>query len=190
MTSDRWLDAMLIITVSLVAATAGYTTGDRTTDDGPDIGPDEVVVDKSEALSQKNGLTEAQRGPNGTVRFDCAETTCNVTVDVDRFHDFGMLKAVVHEESDVILQAYMHPGDSLRGYYDLPENATLTLAVPVRDETGYWWRKSYSLSFQATGDGESELSFDALVVYSIVNEEYFFGGPPANATEGGVGGGE
>lgn len=179
----RIIGAVAIAALVLAAGVGGYYAGVESVDRGVQLAPNETVVNADEALSQKNGLVTAEQGPTGNVTFECDDETCDVGVDVDAFHEFPMLYVTAYMDGETLKETYLHPGDETAAFQSVPVNASLTVAVPVETGYRYWWRHTYSLSWRSDMGDRSEKSFDAKVIYSIINEEYFFHGPPENSTE-------
>lgn len=170
--------------VVLLAAGTGYYAGAQSASSGIGLSGNQTVVDQSEVLSKKNGLAASKAGPRGNATFTCTDTTCRVNVSVDEFRRIEILHVTVYTEDALLREAYLHPGQSTVTYRNVTTNASVTLAIPIEDKfTGQWWRKTYSMSFQsAGGSSPSRFQYNATATYVILNEEYFFGGPPENQT--------
>lgn len=186
-TAPVWLIGLLLGVLVAGGASAGFVVAEQDTGDSTTVGPNQTVVNESEALYQKNGLSKARSGPEGTVTFeDCSGDTCTVDIRIEDFNDFHMLSATLYADGETLASDYLHPGTEQIRYENVTTNATLRLAVPVQDNGRYWWRHTYSLQFQADSNPDvTEHEIEVLVVYSIINEEYFFDDPAAENSDAG-----
>lgn len=175
----------VLVAGALVFA-AGLGSGVVLSPSSPELGPDQMVVDKSEALDGKNSLTDTKQGPTGTLAFEeCEGEDCTIDVEIDEFHQYHMF-LVVLSDANTTERWYLtpeNPGLRLEG---VKRNSSLRIAVPVEESIGYAWSESYSIRWQIENNqSSSEHEIDAMVYRTIVNEEYFFTDLPSAGEEGG-----